>query len=119
MGVGPKSVIALNRYAVGSRPADREGARARDYETRLLSTAFSMSALPLIATTERTCQHVSNVPQAVILRTLHPLCCGVPRVNGSLPRTAFLGASTDSRVLLMLVNISPIFFRIESSFWKC
>ena len=96
MGVGPKSVIALNRYAVGSRPADREVARARDYETRLLSTAFSMSALPLIATTERTCQHVSNVPQAVIRRTLHPLCCGVPRVNGSLPRTAFLGASTDS-----------------------
>jgi hypothetical protein len=52
--------LALNRYAVGSRPADREVARPR--ETRLLSTAFPMSALPRIATTERTNQHVSNVP---------------------------------------------------------
>ena len=48
--------------AFGSRPADREVARARTYERRLLSTAFSVSAMPQIATTERTCQHVSNVP---------------------------------------------------------
>jgi hypothetical protein len=54
--------LALNHYAVGSRPADREVARPR--ETRLLSTAFPMSALPRIATTERTSQHVSNVPEA-------------------------------------------------------
>jgi hypothetical protein len=60
--------IALNRYAVGSRPADREVARPRDYETRLLSTAFPMSALSRIATTERTYQHVSNVPGAVALK---------------------------------------------------
>ena len=59
-----KTYIALNRYAVGSRPADREVARPRDYETRLSSTAFPMSALPRIATTERTWQHVSNVPLA-------------------------------------------------------
>ena len=58
----PTMYIALNRYAVGSRPADRAVARPRDYETRLLSKAFPMSALPRIATTERTCQHVSNVP---------------------------------------------------------
>jgi hypothetical protein len=58
--------LALNRYAVGSRPADREVARPRDYETRLLSTAFPMSALPLTATAERTCQHLSNVPQAAV-----------------------------------------------------
>jgi hypothetical protein len=62
--MGRKTYIALNRYAVGSRPADREVARPRDYETRLWSTAFPMSALPQIATTERTCQHVSNVPTA-------------------------------------------------------
>jgi hypothetical protein len=55
--------IALNRYAVGSRLADREVARAREYETGLLSTAFSMSTLcTLIATTERT-MPVSNVPE--------------------------------------------------------
>jgi hypothetical protein len=54
--------FALNRYAVGKRPADREVTRVRDYEIRFLNTAFPMSALPLIATTERTCQHVSNVP---------------------------------------------------------
>jgi hypothetical protein len=44
-----------------------EVASARTYETRLLRIAFSMSALPLIATTERTCQHVSNVPEAEVL----------------------------------------------------
>src|SRR6476469_69834 len=40
-----KSDIALNRYAVGSRPADRKVARASTCETPLLSAAFSMSAL--------------------------------------------------------------------------
>jgi hypothetical protein len=67
----PKSAIALNRYAVGSRPADREVARPRDDETRLLSTAFPMSALPRIATTERTCQHVSNGPNSDMTPTDH------------------------------------------------
>ena len=46
---GRETAIALNRYAVGSRPADREVARPRDYETRLWSTAFSMSSLALIS----------------------------------------------------------------------
>ena len=55
--------FAPNRYAAGNRPADREVTRVRDYEIRFLSTAFPMFALPLIATTERTCQHVSNVPK--------------------------------------------------------
>jgi hypothetical protein len=32
--------IALNRYAVGSGPADKEVARVRTYETRSLYTAF-------------------------------------------------------------------------------
>jgi len=55
---GRKSYIALNRYAVGSRPADREVSTPSLKEL----VAFSMSALPLIATKERTCWHVSNVP---------------------------------------------------------
>ena len=58
---GRKRSIALNRYAVGSQPADRKVARAGTCETPLLSAAFS-TALPLTATTERTCWHVSNVP---------------------------------------------------------
>src|SRR5229473_352559 len=39
--------FALNRYAAGNRPADREVTRVRDCEIRFLSTAFPMSALPL------------------------------------------------------------------------
>jgi hypothetical protein len=65
-----ESYLALNRYAVGSRLADREVVRPRHYETPLLSTAFPMSALPRIATTERTCQHVSNVPKPDVLARL-------------------------------------------------
>jgi hypothetical protein len=65
--------IALNRYAVGNRPADREVTRVRDYEIRFLSTAFPMSALPLIATTERTCHHVRNVPISDMQRLLDHL----------------------------------------------
>jgi hypothetical protein len=74
-------VLALNRCAVGSRSADREVARPRDYETRLLSTAFSMSAFTLIAIELRTSLHVSNVPTSGRRRNGIPprLCDGVRR----------------------------------------
>ena len=74
--IGRDSNLALNRYAVGSRPADREVARPREYEIRLFSTAFPMSALPRIATTERPCQHVSNVPDSEVARRsrAHTFC---------------------------------------------
>ncbi len=45
-----KDILALSRYAVGSRPADGQVARASPCETPLL-----------ITNTERTCRHVSNV----------------------------------------------------------
>ena len=66
-------VNALNRYAVGSRPPDGKVAKARSYETRLLSTAFSMSAFPLIATELRTSLHVSNVPKAEVVGLINHL----------------------------------------------
>jgi len=65
--MGRESNLALNRYEVGGGPADKEVARPRDSETRLLSKAFPMSAVLRIATTKRTCQHVSNVPTAKLM----------------------------------------------------
>jgi hypothetical protein len=43
---GRELYLALNRYAVGSRPADGEVARLRDYERRLSSTAFRCPLCP-------------------------------------------------------------------------